>query len=165
VTPRVLHAGCGNESLPEWLPGLETRLDIDPAVSPDIVAPLTDMGDVGPFHMAYCAHALEHLPPHEIDVALKEFHRVLHPGGFLIVVVPNLTNVRPTEDVIYHSPAGPVTGLDMYYGMARLVKDNPFMAHKYGFVRDTLELFMTRAGFKVTSIQDGSYNLIAIGQT
>lgn len=164
MTPRVLHAGCGRQPLPDWLPGLETRLDIDPAVSPDIVAPLTDMGDAGPFDIAYCSHALEHMPPHEIDVALQEFHRVLQPHGFLIVVVPNLAGVQPTLDVVYDSPAGPITGLDMYYGKANLVAENPFMAHKYGFVRATLEQFLTRAGFTVKEMFDNNHNLMAVAQ-
>lgn len=139
-------------------------MDIDPAVSPDVVAPLTDMGDVGPFDVAYCSHALEHLAPHDIDRALSEFRRVLQPSGFLIAVVPNLDGILPTDDVVYESPAGPITGLDMYYGKASMVADNPFMAHKYGFVRSTLEQFLTRAGFTVKDVLISHHNLIAFAQ-
>jgi SAM-dependent methyltransferase len=160
----VLHAGCGTAPLPEWLPGQETRLDIDPAVSPDIVAPLTDMGDAGPFDIAYCSHALEHLAPHEIDRALREFHRVLVQDGFLIAVVPDLEGIAPTDEVVYESPAGPITGLDMYYGKASMVAGNPFMAHKYGFVRATLEQSLQRAGFVVKEILVSRHNLIAFAQ-
>lgn len=164
MTLRVLHAGCGSAPLPEWLPGLETRLDVDPGVSPDITAPLTDVGDIGPFDIAYCSHVLEHMPPHDIHQALQELHRVLRPGGFLIAVVPNLASVKPDLTVVYDSPAGPVTGLDMYYGMERLVKDNPYMAHKYGFVRETLEAFVTQAGFTVKYVGDDTYNLVLTAQ-
>lgn len=122
------------------------------------------MGDIGPFDIAFCNHALEHMPPHEIDIALREFHRVLRPGGFLIVVVPNLANVRPDDTVVYESPAGPITGLDMFYGKASMVKDNPFMAHKFGFVQETLQAFLERAGFTVKHIASSNHNLMATGQ-
>lgn len=164
MTPRVLHAGCGLAPLPEWLPGRETRLDIDPAVSPDIVAPLTDLGDIGPFDIAYCSHVLEHMPPHEIDQALRELHRVLKPGGFLVAVVPNLEGVPADLTVMYESPAGPITGLDMYYGMEKLVRENPYMAHKYGFVSSTLKAFLTRAGFTVKYLGDTNYSLMVTAQ-
>lgn len=139
-------------------------MDIDPAVSPDIVAPLTDMGDAGPFDIAYCSHALEHLASHEIDRALQEFYRVLVQDGFLIAVVPDLEGIAPTDEVVYESPAGPITGLDMYYGKASMVAGNPFMAHKYGFVRATLEQSLQRAGFVVKEILVSRHNLIAFAQ-
>jgi predicted SAM-dependent methyltransferase len=164
VTPRVLHAGCGTAPLPEWLPGQETRLDIDPGVSPDITAPMTALGDIGPFDIVYCSHVLEHMPPHEIEQALREIRRVLVPGGFLIVIVPNLANVAPNSTVVYVSPAGPITGLDMYYGMATLVQDNPYMAHKYGFVPETLRAFLARAGFEVKHLSDSNFNLMVTAQ-
>ena len=161
---RILHAGCGGQPLPEWLPGEETRLDIDPGVSPDIVAPLTALGDIGPFDIVYCSHTLEHLPPHEIRIALREFHRVLRPQGFIVLVVPNLKDIKPDNTVYYQSAAGPVTGLDMYYGMDRLVEHNPWMAHKYGFVPETLQAFVENAGFTVKATDTSSYNLYVTAQ-
>jgi len=122
------------------------------------------MGDIGQYAIAYCSHALEHLAPHDIDTALSEFHRVLSPGGFLIVVVPNLANIQPTDTVVYESPAGPITGLDMFYGKASFIAENPFMAHKFGFVRSTLAAFVERAGFTVKHVADSNFNLMMTAQ-
>ena len=46
----VLHVGCGKQPIHDFLEGYkEVRLDIDPTHNPDIVASLTDMGDIGEF--------------------------------------------------------------------------------------------------------------------
>ena len=139
ATGSLLHVGCGSEPLPEWLAGFtETRLDINPAVNPDIVASMLDLGDIGPFDAILCVHALEHLSPHEVAIALAEFRRVLRDGGHLMVFVPDLEGVQPTDDVLFESPAGPISGLDLIYGFRPALADNPYMQHKTGFVQDTL---------------------------
>ena len=37
---------------------------------------------------AFCLEVFEHLPPEETDVALDHLHRVLAPGGLLVIGVP-----------------------------------------------------------------------------
>jgi SAM-dependent methyltransferase len=162
---KVLHAGCGGDRVPEWLAhSEETRLDIDEQHQPDVVASITDMGAVGPFDAVYCSHCLEHLPAHEVGVALREFLRVLRPGGVACVIVPNLEGIAPDESVVYQSAAGPITGRDMYYGHADLSAKNPYMAHKTGFVPDTLRRAFMDAGFMAAEARgDRAYNLICIG--
>jgi SAM-dependent methyltransferase len=159
-----LHAGCGREPLPPQFDGCEeTRLDIDPATQPHIVASMTDLGAIGPFDCVYCSHALEHLMPHDVDRALAEFRRVLAPGGALIVLVPDLEDVRPDDTPLYVGPAGPVTGLDMYYGMRAALEAQPYMAHRTGFVSSTLKAALERAGFAARVVREQHYHLIGIG--
>ena len=136
----LLHVGCGNEPLPDWLAGFtETRLDINPAVSPDIIASMLDLGEIGQFDALLCRHALEHLFPHEVSIALHEFHRVLKVGGHLIVFVPDLEGVAATDEVLFQSPAGPISGIDLIYGFRPALAENPYMAHKTGFVQESLK--------------------------
>lgn len=163
--PSVLHVGCGGSPLPEWLGDVdEVRLDIDPSHKPDVVASMTDMGAIGPFDRLYCSHALEHLTPAAGQAALREFHRVLAPGGVAMVVVPDLEGIQPTDDFVYDSPAGPITGRDMYYGLGWLVDTNPHMAHRNGFVAETLAAYVAEAGFaRCETRRLGGFNLLAVG--
>jgi len=161
----LLHVGCGGEPIPDWAQGkyVEVRLDIDERHAPDIVASMTDMGDIGPFNAIYSSHSLEHLYPHDVDTALREFHRVLDDGGFAVILVPDLEDVRPTEDVILDAPCGPVTGLDMIYGLRSALANQPHMAHRTGFTSDTLRAVLERAGFSGVLVQRmNHYNLMAI---
>lgn len=160
--PRILHAGCGGAPLPDWMPGIETRLDIDPNMRPDIVASITDVGDIGPFEAVLCSHCVEHLHPREVHTALSEFHRVLRSGGVAIIIVPDLEGILPTDDVVYESPSGPVTGHDMYYGHKSCV-ENVFMQHHSGFIAPRLQKACEDAGFaNVATIRDSGHNLIAV---
>jgi predicted SAM-dependent methyltransferase len=157
----VLHVGCGpNERSrlermfhePGWR---EVRLDIDPPVAPDIVASLTDMSVVADESVdaVWSSHNLEHLYPHEVPVALKEFRRVLKPGGFVLITLPDLQVVAERiladklDEVLYVSPAGEVTPLDMLFGYGRFVAHNLYMAHHCGFTAKTLTNALIQAGF------------------
>lgn len=159
----LLHVGCGGEALPQELTGFkEIRLDIDEKHRPDIVANITDLGEVGKFNVVYSAHVLEHLYPHDLKLALKEFLRVLDDGCVCVAIVPDLEDIRPTDEVVYISPAGPVTGLDMYYGMRSMLKENPYMAHRNGFVKSTLEKELIEAGFSKVDVKRVHSNLLGI---
>lgn len=159
----VLHVGCGKEQMPPFLDGYhEIRMDIDAQHSPDIVGSVLDLGNIGVFDAVFGSHMLEHLYPHEVEQAMKEFYRVLAPKGMVVMIVPNLTHVKPTREVVYDSPAGPITGLDMYYGKESFVADNPYMAHKTGFVAETLREALSLFQFvKVQELTD--YNLLGVG--
>ena len=159
----LLHVGCGSDPLPDWLHGfMETRLDINPNVDPDIIASMLDMGDIGQFDAVLCRHALEHLYAHEVPVALEEFKRVLNDGGHLIVFVPDLQDVQATNEVLFISPAGPITGLDLIYGFREAIQTNPFMQHKTGFMQDTLSKALGM--FKEHRVRRiGNYDLMGIG--
>lgn len=181
VAPRtVLHVGCGAPDpakLPVgyFLPELwrELRLDIDPSVAPDLVASITDMAvvDTASVDAVWSAHNLEHLYAHEVPLALAEFCRVLRPGGFALVTMPDLQQVAELvargllEDPAYLSMMGPVMPLDMLYGFGPAIANgNSFMAHRTGFVASSLSAHLTRAGFADVQVErDGRFALWARG--
>nr|WP_294504725.1 tetratricopeptide repeat protein [uncultured Rhodopila sp.] len=164
----VLHVGCGAYSRaklpavfrdPAWR---EIRLDIDQGVQPDIVASITDMAAVADASVdaVYSSHNIEHLYPHEVPVALREISRVLKPGGFLFVTLPDLQEVArrvaedKLDDPLYVSPMGPIAPLDILYGhRPSLAAGNSFMAHRTGFTRGTLARALIEAGFAAAMVQ------------
>jgi SAM-dependent methyltransferase len=173
----VLNVGCGyplRQKLhrhfqgPEWR---EIRLDLDPAVQPDIVCSITEMSPVpsSSVDAVWSSHNLEHLQRHEVPLALVEFIRVLKPLGFLFLTLPDLRQVAQLvvedrlEDAAYTSPSGPITALDMIFGhTASLARGNPFMAHRTGFTARTLHKVLAEAGFvDITVRQGNSFDLWA----
>ncbi len=119
------------------------------------------MGPIGPYDAIYCSHALEHLYPHEVSVALAEFYRVLKPGGVATILVPDLEGVPATDETL---PGSDLTGLHLYYGDARLIPDHPHMAHHCGFVAETMRSVLSAAGFSsVRALRMSYYNLMGIG--
>src|SRR5579863_8916218 len=119
----VLNVGCGypgHNGLHPTFQGAdwhELRLDINPAVQPDILCSMTDMHPVasGSIDAIWSSHNLEHLNRHEVPVALSEFLRVLRPGGQMLLTLPDLQRIAELvagdglEDEAYSSPAGPIT--------------------------------------------------------
>lgn len=157
-----LHVGCGPKrknqttrgfDTPEWR---ELRLDIDEGVQPDIVGTMLDMSAVEneSVDAIFSSHNIEHLYPHEVSLALKEFLRVLKPTGFLVVTCPDLQSVcqliaeDKLTDAAYTAPAGPIAPIDILYGhRPQLAQGNHYMAHKCGFTESVLRGELHSAGF------------------
>jgi ubiquinone/menaquinone biosynthesis C-methylase UbiE len=142
----------------------EVRLDINPAVQPDIVASMTDLSPIESESVdaIWSSHNVEHLEAHEVPLALAEFRRVLCPTGFAFITLPDLQSVARlvVEDKLtepaYVSPAGPITPLDIIYGhIASIAAGNRFMAHRTGFTAKTLAAVLKRAGFAEVNVRAG----------
>jgi len=127
-----LHVGCGPKHKDQTTIGFNTdewqeiRFDIDESVQPDLVGTMTDMSSVESESVdaLFSSHNIEHLYPHEVPVALKEFSRVLKSDGFVVITCPDLQSVcklvaeDKLTDAAYVSPAGPIHRLIFYMDIA-----------------------------------------------
>ncbi|WP_293276982.1 MULTISPECIES: tetratricopeptide repeat protein [unclassified Microcoleus] len=175
----VLHVGCGSyrpDSLPEtfrtdeWQ---EVRLDIDPAVRPDIIGSTTDMSAVPSESVdaVYSSHNVEHVYDHQVLLVLAEFHRVLKPGGFAMILVPDIQIAAEAvakgnleDSPLYISPGGPIAAIDMFYGFRkRIANGNYYMAHHTAFTTQSLENKMQQAGFRDLDVHRENFDIVAIG--
>ena len=175
---RVLNAGSGpysaRKSLPVFPSGEweEIRLDIDPAVKPDIVGSITDMtSSVAPasFEAFWCSHMLEHLYAHELPPALSEVHRILKQDGFALISSPDLETAASLiveyglHHVAYQSAAGPITPHDILFGhSASIARGNHFMSHKTGFTCARLGELLLDAGFTTVLVKRAQFDLWAL---
>ena len=160
--PTLLHVGSGRLrkadttpafNTPEWS---EIRLDIDPAVKPDVVASITDLSPLadGSVDAVFSSHNIEHLYPHEVGQALREFRRVLSPEGIAIITCPDLQEVAELvaqghlTEPAYVSSEGPIAPIDILYGHgAAMAAGNLHMAHRGGFTLRSLAAAIEGAGF------------------
>jgi len=173
----VLNVGCGyplRQRMHQYFHGSEwreIRLDIDPAVRPDILCSITDMNPVASQSVdaVWSSHNLEHIHRHEVPAALAEFIRVLKPGGLLLLTLPDLQQVAELvvadrlEDEAYVSPSGPVTPLDMIFGHTpSLARGYASMAHKTGFTLRSLQRLLDESGFvEIRLRRGGAFDLWA----
>lgn len=93
----VLDAGCGEGVLVDEYAGRLRMEGLDPNYSSERVrsGSLTALPyGAATFDRALCLDVLEHLAFADQPRALEELHRVLRPGGELLVSVPNLAHLQ-----------------------------------------------------------------------
>jgi len=178
IKKSVLHVGCGSRAVNPIFAGVEwkeTRLDIDPTVKPDIICSITQMSPIldQSYDAIWSSHNLEHLYAHEVYLALREFHRVLKPGGLAYVALPDVQIVAAEivkgnlEGILYQSPAGPISPIDVFWGHRGYIEaGNDYMAHKTGFTAQTLGDKFIAVGFKRVEVkqQKAIFELLAIAE-
>ncbi len=165
-----LHVGCGPKrkdrttaAFAQWN---ELRFDIDEGVEPDLVGTMTDMSSVASESVdaVFSSHNIEHLYPHEVPLALREFLRVLKPNGIAVITCPDLQSVCAlvAQDKLlepaYSSPAGPIAPLDILYGLrSSMAQGNLYMAHRCGFTQKVLRGTLQALGFKSVATMARGY--------
>jgi ubiquinone/menaquinone biosynthesis C-methylase UbiE len=105
----VLDAGCGSGRLYEFLKkndisyiGIDTSAELITIARKTFPEAHFSVGDIltlpfsdNKFNVIFCIATLHHIPGKKLrEQVIKEFHRVLRPGGYLIMTNWNLLNVR-----------------------------------------------------------------------
>ena len=159
----LLHVGCASLNISdlkgfnndEWA---EIRFDIDESRNPDIIGTIVDLSlvETESVDAVYSAYNLDHIYPHEVPIALKEFFRVLKKDGIAVIKCPDIQSVCEAIgkdkllDTFYQSPVGPITPIDILFGNRKAIaKGNEFMAKKGGFTYSVLDGALHQAGFVI----------------
>jgi SAM-dependent methyltransferase len=171
---KFLNVGCGPRGrwpLPELFEGYdELRMDIDPAVEPDVVGSITamDLPD-GSVDGVYASHILEHVDHWLVHEALCEVYRVLRPGGVALIVTPDLEKIAAEilrepgriEMVQPDAPFG-LSPLDMIFGWSLAVfNGQEHQRHRTAFTQLTLAGHLEAAGFRAGSVSALNWQLFA----
>lgn len=149
-------------------------LDIDPTGKPDVVCDARELTTLpgATYDSVYCSHNLEHYYRHDGIKVLAGFAHILKADGFAYIRVPDLGALMRTvveknldiDDLLYQSPAGPITVRDVIYGYGIEIErsGNDFFAHKTGFTQKSLHAFLTASGFPWVFTGLGNLEVMAI---
>lgn len=147
--PLRLNLGCGNKRIPEFW-----NCDAHPMAAVDEVFDLSKIpygNDIAT--EIRCEYALEHLEGQAARRAVQEWARVLEPGGYLYLLLPDLKEccrryasaTDPDQQTLYrHAIYGQQVGL---WG-----EPHEAEIHKTGFSPDEISGLLTQAGFVLKSV-------------
>jgi predicted SAM-dependent methyltransferase len=132
-----LHLGCGKRDFGEGWVNID-RADFPHVHYHDITELPFDNCSV---EYIYASHVLEYFDQFEVIEVLKEWHRVLKPGGVLRVAVPDFTQVV----TLYNQDYPLNTFLGLLYG--RMKSGEDMIYHRMVYDYTTLRNFLMNAGF------------------
>lgn len=139
-----LNIGAGSRRLDGY-----TGVDAVERPAADIIAPAHAIPlDDGCAEEVLAIHLVEHLLPWDLKTALKEWHRLLMPGGLLVLEMPDL--IKCCRNILEgRVPAGKhpnQLGMWGLFGDDRL-KD-PYMLHRWAYTFKTLAPIVEGVGFR-----------------
>lgn len=134
-----LHLGCGSKYIPGFI-----HVDAQAAAHVDIVGPVEKLPiEDNSVSLIYACHILEHFGRYEFKAVLKEWLRVLEPGGVLRLSVPDFAACA----AIYYE-CGLVDGLTGLVGLVAGGQRNSYDFHKMIFDEEFLSRELWELGFR-----------------
>lgn len=144
-----LHIG-GKQQHPDW-----KIFDIEARPEVDLIGNASDLSQFSDnsINSIYASHVLEHFYyglNNELLTVLKEWYRVLTPGGKLLLSVPDLR----TLCWLYSNPDA--STMERHHLMRIMFggHTNQYDVHKVGFDVDTLALYLAESGFDDMELAD-----------
>lgn len=138
-----LHLGCGPKYIPGWL-----HIDVVDLPHVNIKHAIDALPMVldGTVEIIYAAHVLEHFMRREVPRVLKEWCRILVPGGILRLAVPDFEAVSAHYQEHHDLPA--------LWGLLFGRQDGLYGFHHAVWDYSTLSQVLLEAGFTQTKRYD-----------
>ncbi|HSJ98411.1 MAG TPA: methyltransferase domain-containing protein, partial [Myxococcota bacterium] len=146
--PLRLNLGCGDKILPGYV-----NVDVVEAragMKPDVVC---DLHDLAPFDDASAdeilsVHVVEHFWRWEVRDVLREWVRVLKPGGRMVIECPNIRSACETflEDPARFSREDQEGQRTMWVFYGDPQWKDPLMIHRWGYTPESLRALLGEVG-------------------
>ena len=158
---KKLNLGCGDKLLEGYI-----NVDVAPSrrgLEPDV---LCDLHELSPFENEsideiLSVHVIEHFWRWEVIDILKEWRRVLKPGGQLILECPNLQSAceRFLENPEEHAKPNEAGQQTMWVFYGDPAWKDPLMIHRWGYTPKSLASVLLEAGFVCTRQEPAQFKL------
>ena len=156
-----LNLGCGDKIL-------EGYINVDVVASragkkPDVIC---DLHKLEPFHddsvdEILAVHVVEHFWEWEVIAILKEWVRVLKPGGKMVLECPNL--ISAAQEFLKNPDVSAVGGKEGQRSMWVFYGDpawkDPYMIHRWGYTPKSLARVMFKAGLESIRQEPAQFKL------
>ena len=156
-----LNLGCGGRILDGYInvDVVDERFN----QTPDIVCDITNLDQISDDYadLILSVHVVEHFYYWDIHKVLTEWHRVLKPGGKIIIECPSLVKccrniLADTQNQAQPNDSGRMGVLGVF-GDPRY--DDPLMCHKWLYTPATLALELVKAGFVEINQKNAQFHM------
>jgi len=156
-----LNLGCGDKILPGYV-----NVDVVEAragMKPDVIC---DLHDLVPFADAsvdeiLSVHVVEHFWRWEVRDVIREWVRVLKPGGRMVIECPNLQSACQTflEDPVQRSREDQQGQRTMWVFYGDPKWKDPLMNHRWGYTPESLAALLSEAGLSQVRQEPAQFKL------
>lgn len=156
-----LNLGCGDKLLAGYI-------NVDAAksragVTPDILLDIRNLAyfDSDSIDEILAVHVVEHFWRWEVVDILREWVRVLKPGGKMILECPNLISACQEflSDPDQKSTSGPAGQRSMWVFYGDPKWQDPLMVHRWGYTPNSLARIMREAGLDTLCQEPAQFKL------
>lgn len=146
--PIKINLGCGDKKLKDYI-----NVDVVDERAGNIPDVQCDIRNLSAFETNFAdevmaIHVVEHFYRWEIESVLKEWIRVLKPGGKLVLECPNL--ISACEEFLKNPDLSALGGKEGQRSMWVFYGDpawtDPLMVHRWGYTPNTLATLLHKCG-------------------